>query len=112
METAAKLDFTEMQDSLSAASTAAISLIHALDRITTGVKSSYAGSTIGEQWALTWGEMLTLKDSAKMLGISINYLKKLISEDGIQTSPDGRVLTRSAAAWANSKPIKKQRWRV
>jgi len=37
-----------------------------------------------------------------MLGISVNHLAKRIQEGDIKLSPDGRVLVRSAAEWANS----------
>lgn len=101
--TAANVDFVTVREELYTATLAASQLMRALDKITASLSGSYASSTIGEQWARTHGEVLTLKNAAKMLGICVNTLKKMIANGAIETSPDGRVLTRSAAQWANGR---------
>lgn len=66
--------------------------------------------SVEDRWVHTHGEMLSKRAAGKALGISVPYLNKLIEAGNIDTSPDGRVLVRSAAAWANSgkpKPKKK-----
>ena len=73
-----------------------------------------------ERWVRMWGETLPKKDASKMLGISVGYLNKLVANKNISLTPDGRVLVRSAAAWAltgtqqkpDAKRTSSQRWRV
>jgi hypothetical protein len=73
-----------------------------------------------ERWVRMWGETLPKKDASKMLGISVGYLNKLVGNKHINLTPDGRVLVRSAAAWAASDvPVKQlpnitnsRKWRV
>ncbi len=73
-----------------------------------------------ERWVRMWGETLPKKDASKMLGISVGYLNKLVANKYISLTPDGRVLVRSAAAWAltdtqqkpNAKYTSSQKWRV
>lgn len=113
METLASIDFEAMRTELARAGTAAGLMIRALDQITASLKGSYASSTVGEQWARTWGETVTIKDAGKMLGVCPNTVRKLIAEGNVSTDPTGRVLTRTAAEWANGGKTKNSRkWRV
>ena len=54
--------------------------------------------------------------AAKMLGVSVTYLNKLITVGGILVTPHGRVVVRSAAEWANSIQMQqkatKQKWHI
>lgn len=94
-------DYLELQRQLeevvAGLHTAAISA----GRIAETLNAAKTGSTVGEQWARTWGETLPKTAAAEMLNVSVNHLSKIISEGGIRTTPDGRVLVRSAAEWAN-----------
>jgi len=48
--------------------------------------------------------------------VSVTYLNKLISDGGISITPDGRVVVRSAADWANQNTPKdiapKKKWHI
>lgn len=71
--------------------------------------------TTTDGWVRTWGESLSKTEAAKMLGVSLTYLKKLVREGDLPLAPDGRVLVRGAAEWAQSgTAVKKAKheWRV
>lgn len=114
META-RVDFDELQQQLSSVIEGLNAATNAVGQITSRLHASKDSSSVGEQWVMTWGETLPKKAAAKMLGVSVTYLNKLLTEGGIQTAPDGRVVVRSAAEWANGavkrKPAK-QKWHV
>jgi len=115
META-RVDFEELKEQLSTAIEGLSTVSQAVGRITSKLHAAQGSSSIGESWVQTWGETLPKKAAAKMLGVSVTYLNKLIGDCGIKTTPDGRVVVRSAADWANHSTIKdestKKRWRV
>ena len=115
META-RVDFDELQQQLSAAVEGLNAVTGAVGQITTKLRAAKDSSSVGEQWVRTWGETLPKKAAAKMLGVSVTYLNKLINDGGIAATPDGRVVVRSAAEWANSSMAErkdtKPRWRV
>ena len=115
META-RVDFEELKQQLSTAIDGLSTVSQAVGRITSKLHAARNSSTIGEQWVHTWGETLPKKNAAKMLGVSVTYLNKLISEGKIQITPDSRVVVRSAAEWANSavpeRKATKQKWHV
>ncbi len=114
META-RVDFDELQQQLSAAVEGLAVVTSAVGQLTSKLHAAKDSSSIGEQWVRTWGETLAKKAAAQMLGISVTYLGKLISDSKIATAPDGRVVVRSAAEWANSAAPKRstsKKWRV
>jgi len=116
META-RIDFDELQQQLSKAVQGIVEVTDAVGEIASKIRSAKNSSSTGEQWARTWGETLPKKATAKMLGVSVTYLNKLISNGVINVAPDGRVVVRSAADWANQNTHKedtkpKKRWRV
>lgn len=115
META-RVDFEELKEQLSTAIEGLSTVSHAVGQITSKLHAAQSSSSIGESWVLTWGETLPKKAAAKMIGVSVTYLNKLISDGGINTTPDGRVVVRSAADWANhsvsKNESKKKRWHV
>ena len=115
META-RIDFDDLQRQLSETIEGLNTVTKAVGQITTRLRAAKDSSSAGEQWVRTWGETLPKKAAARMLGISVTYLNKLIAEGGIQVAPDGRVVVRSAAEWVNSVPGKrkavKQQWHV
>jgi len=115
META-RVDFEELKEQLSTAIEGLSTVSQAVGRITSKLHAAQGSSSIGESWVRTWGETLPKKAAAKMLGVSVTYLNKLISEGGIRITPDGRVVVRSASDWANHSAIKdnsqKKKWRV
>ncbi len=109
-------------DTVEQINTSAMELITALETagkamvdITKRLNDIQAMTTI-DDWVRTWGETLNKKEAAKMLGISVGHLNKLIGEGVIQISPDKRVLVRSAAKWAQGyrpvRPKASTRWRV
>jgi len=115
META-RVDFDELQQQLADAVEGMNTVLQAVGQITSKLRAAKDSSSIGEQWVRTWGETLPKKAAAKMLGVSVTYLNKLIAEGAIQAAPDGRVVIRSAAEWTNSKSAKhnsgKQKWHI
>lgn len=114
META-RVDFDELQQQLATAVEGIAAVTSAVGQITTKLRAAKDSSSVGEQWVRTWGETLPKKAAAKMLGVSVTYLNKLIGDGGVAVTPDGRVVVRSAAEWANSAPERKadkQRWHV
>lgn len=115
META-RIDFDELQHQLTKTIQGLVSVADAVGEITSKLRAAKNSSSVGEQWAYTWGETMPKKAAAKMLGVSLTYLNKLITEDEILTTPDGRVVVRSAAEWANSVTREqkhvKRRWRI
>lgn len=115
META-RVDFDELQQQLSAAVEGLNVVTGAVGQITTKLRAAKDSSSVGEQWVRTWGETLPKKAAAKMLGVSVTYLNKLISDGGVVVTPDGRVVVRSAAEWANSATAErkagKPKWHV
>ena len=58
---------------------------------------------IADEWARTWGEMVTVSRAAIMLGLSRPTIYKMIRAGKLKTGPDGRVLVREAARWANGQ---------
>jgi len=115
META-RVDFDELQQQLSAAVEGLNAVTGAVGQITTKLRAAKDSSSVGEQWVRTWGETLPKKAAAKMLGVSVTYLNKLINDGGIAVTPDGRVVVRSAAEWANSatteRKATKPKWHI
>lgn len=108
-EEIARVDFETLQQQLAAAVSGVQEVVAAVGSITAQLRAAHKSSSIGEQWVLTWGETLPKKAAAQMLGVSVNHLIKIIDEGGIKLTPDGRVLVRSAAEWANGAPaIRKQ----
>lgn len=63
----------------------------------------YEVSEITEQWVRTWGETVNKKTAAAMLGVSQGQITKLTKAAVLPVTPDGRVLVRQAAEWANSR---------
>ena len=115
META-RVDFEELKEQLSTAIEGLSTVSQAVGRITSKLHAALGSSSIGESWVRTWGETLPKKAAAKMLGVSVTYLNKLIGDGGICVTPDGRVVVRSAADWANQNAQKdsasKKKWRI
>ena len=115
META-RVDFDELKEQLSTAIEGLSTVSRAVGQITTKLHAAQSSSSVGESWVRTWGETLPKKAAAKMLGVSVTYLNKLITDGGIAVTPDGRVVVRSAADWANQNTAKehapKKKWRV
>ena len=115
META-RVDFDELQQQLSAAVEGLNAVAGAVGQITVKLHAAKGSSSVGEQWVRTWGETLPKKAAAKMLGVSVTYLNKLVSDGGIAVTPDGRVVVRSAAEWVNSataeRKTDKQKWHI
>ena len=58
---------------------------------------------VAEQWVRTWGETVNKKTAAKMLGVSISQVNRLIANGDLvtTTSEDGRsrVIVRAAAEY-------------
>ena len=112
----ARIDFDELQQQLSKAVQGLVSVTDAVGEITSKLSAAQGSSSVGESWVRTWGETLPKKAAAKMLGVSVTYLNKLISDGGICVTPDGRVVVRSAADWANQNAPKdsaqKKKWRI
>jgi len=115
META-RVDFEELKEQLSTAIEGLSTVSQAVGRITSKLHAAQGSSSIGESWVRTWGETLPKKAAAKMLGVSVTYLNKLINDGGINITPDGRVVVRSAADWANQNTRRdtsqKKKWHV
>lgn len=97
----ANIDFAAVQEQLTAILNGMQVTATAVDAITAQLRAAQKSSTVGEQWALTYGETLPKKAAAEMLGMSVNHLVKLVGEGGIKQTPDGRIVVRSAAEWAN-----------
>jgi len=112
----ARIDFDELQQQLSKAVQGLVSVTDAVGEITSKLHAAKNSSSMGEQWVRTWGETLPKKAAAKMLGVSVTYLNKLITVGGILVTPHGRVVVRSAAEWANSIQMQqkatKQKWHI
>ena len=110
------IDFDELQQQLSLATQGLVSVTVAVGEITSKLRLAKNSSSMSEQWVRTWGETLPKKAAAKMLGVSVTYLNKLIIGGEILTTPDGRVVVRSAAEWANSIQMRqktmKQKWHI
>ena len=115
META-RVDFDELKEQLSSAIEGLSTVSRAVGQITTKLSAAQGSSSVGESWVRTWGETLPKKAAAKMLGVSVTYLNKLISNGWINITPDCRVVVRSAADWANQNTRKdnsqKKKWHV
>lgn len=115
META-RIDFDELQQQLSAAVEGLNMVAGAVGQITSKLCAAKGSSSVGEQWVRTWGETLPKKAAARMLGVSVTYLNKLICDGGIAVTQDGRVVVRSVAEWVNNASSKrktsKQKWHV
>lgn len=111
-----RIDFDELQQQLSKAVQGLVSVTDAVGDITSKLHAAKNSSSMGEQWVRTWGETLPKKTAAKMLGVSVTYLNKLIAGGGILATPDGRVVVRSAAEWATSIKMRqktmKQKWHI
>ena len=112
----ARIDFDELQQQLYNMVQGLQTAATAVGEITSKMRLAKTSSTIGEQWVRTWGETLPKKAAAKMLGVSVTYLNKLIAGGGISATPDGRMVVRSAAEWVNSiqmqQKTKKQKWHI
>ena len=102
----ANIDFAAVHEQLTAILNGMQATAEAVGAITAQLRAAQKGSTIGEQWALTYGETLPKSSAAKMLGVSVNHLAKLVGEGGIKQTPDGRIVVRSAAEWANGSAPK------
>lgn len=102
----AHLDYNALQKMLAEAIGGLQTSAVAVNSILGHLRAAQKSSSVGEQWALTYGETLTKKAAADMLGVSVNHLVKLVSEGGIKQTPDGRIVVRSAAEWANSVSVK------
>ena len=115
META-RVDFEALKEQLSTAIEGISTVSRAVGQITTKLSAARGSSSVGESWVRTWGETLPKKAAAKMLGVSVTYLNKLINDGGIAVTPDGRVVVRSAADWANQNTPKdnapKKKWHI
>lgn len=74
----------------------------AVDQMAAQLLSAQKSSSIGEQWVKTWGETVNKKTAAAMLGISPSQVTRLTANGTLKLTPDGRVLVRQAAEWANS----------
>lgn len=116
META-RVDFEELQQQLSSAVEGLAAVTSAVGQLTSKLRAAKDSSSVGEQWVRTWGETLSKKAAAKMLGVSVTYLGKLVGDGKVATTPDGRVIVRSAAEWTNSAAAKanhnaSKKWRV
>ena len=61
---------------------------------------------MGEQWVRTWGETLPKKAAAKMLGVSVTYLNKLIT-DGQNTSAD---IDKHVDDWIKTHQAEYDQW--
>lgn len=111
-----RIDFDELQQQLSLVVQGLVSVTDAVGEITSKLHAAKNSSSIGEQWVRTWGETLPKKAAAKMLGVSVTYLNKMITGGGILSTPDGRVIVRSAAEWANCIQMRqktiKQKWHI
>ena len=82
META-RVDFEELKEQLSKAIEGLSTVSRAVGQITTRLHAAQGSSSVGELWVRTWGETLPKKAAAKMLGVSVTYLNKLVSGGGI-----------------------------
>ena len=102
----ANIDYAAIHEQLAAAIRGMQATAEAVDAITAQLRAAQKSSSIGEQWALTYGETLPKKSAAEMLGVSVNHLVKLVGEGGIKQTPDGRIVVRSAAEWANGADTK------
>lgn len=102
----ANIDYAAIHEQLTAVLQGMQVTAVAVDAITTQLRAAQKSSSIGEQWALTYGETLPKKAAAEMLGVSVNHLVKLVGEGGIKQTPDGRIVVRSAAEWANGADTK------
>lgn len=113
-EEIARVDFETLQQQLVDALAGSLAIMTAVGEITVHLRAARQSSSIGEQWARMWGELLSKKAAAKMLGVSVNTLVKIVGDGGIKAAPDGRILVRSAAEWANQpqKVNRKQEFRV
>lgn len=115
META-RVDFEELKEQLSTAIEGLSTVSRAVGQIATKLSAAQGGSSVGESWVRMWGETLPKKAAAKMPGVSVTYLNKLISDGGICVTPDGRVVVRFATDWANQNAPKdcapKKKWRI
>lgn len=102
-------DLKAAQDALRVMMTAVNDNLKAINDLCKAIKPVDALS-VEDRWVHSHGETLTKVDAAKVLGVGTTHLYSLISAGSIDTAPDGRVLVRSAAAWANGgkpKPQKK-----
>jgi hypothetical protein len=112
----ARIDFEELKEQLSTAIEGLSTVSRAVGQITTRLHAAQSSSSVGESWVRTWGETLPKKAAAKMLGVSVTSLNKLVSDGAIIITPDGRVVVRSAADWANQNARRetspKKKWRV
>jgi hypothetical protein len=97
----ANIDFAAVHEQLTTILNGMQVTAEAVGAITAQLHAAQKSSTIGEQWALTYGETLPKRAAAEMLGVSVNHLVKLVGEGGIKQTPDGRIVVRSAAEWAN-----------
>lgn len=112
----AQIDFETLQQQISDALLGLRETARAVDAITGTLRAAKVSASVGEQWVQTWGETINKKEAAKMLGVSVGYLNKLVAQGDLRTTPDGRIIVRAAAEWANGaqtvKKAPKTRFRV
>ena len=65
-------------------------------------RSQLGYESIAGEWVREHGEVIPKNRAAKIMSVSVNTIIKYIGEGYIDTAPDGRVLVRSLAEWANS----------
>lgn len=58
--------------------------------------------SLADQWARTHGELLSVSDASRALGVARSTLYKYIDEGNVARTPDGKVVTRSLAAYINT----------
>jgi len=73
-----------------------------IDDITTRLLREPEALTIEDRWVKEWGETQSKSGAARMLGVSPAQITGYVQKGYLPTTPDGRVLVRDAAQWANS----------
>lgn len=96
-----------LMETISALEKAARAAVNLTDKLKTDSKISVA-----DQWVNVWGEAISKSAAAVMLGVSRSTIYAYVANGAIETSPEGKVLVRSAAQWANgSQKMRKHRRR-
>ena len=79
------------------------------DEIEQAERNTPAPSTdIETAWVEQWGEVVTKRTAAKMLGCSPGYIYTLLENGSLKAAPDGRIITREAARFF-CQPDKKRK---
>lgn len=60
-------------------------------------------SELEQTWVDQWGEAVSKTTAAKMLGVSTTTIWRMVQDGRLIEAPNGRILVRPAARWANSK---------